>query len=208
MLNDYWIKKGYWWLNLVGAFSNEYVEGAVKHYQEKLGFKGKEIDGMAGTNTIIRTEEYQATHGLKKDGICGALTQLSLDTQDSYSWDNVKHFKKSEFACQDYCGLDNIDINLVKILEDIRSHFGDNPIIITSGCRCKKHNAEVGGVEGSYHTPQADGKCKASDFYIQNVNTRDVLNYCQELVNKGILRYTYTNNSNMSGAVHIDIGGK
>jgi len=31
-----------------------------------------------------------------------------------------------------------------------RRLFGE-PIIVTSGCRCKKHNQNVGGAENSYH---------------------------------------------------------
>ena len=65
---------------------------------------------------------------------------------------------------------------------------------------CAKHNAEVGGVQGSRHVLG-----KAADFYIQGVSTKDLLNYCQSLVNNETLRYTYTNSSNMNGVVHIDI---
>ena len=105
-----------------------------------------------------------------------------------------------EFACKCGCGFDDINLRLVQILENIRCYFGYNPIIITSGCRCNSHNKEVGGVSGSRHVIG-----KAADFYVQNVHVNDVLKYCQTLVNQGILRYTYTNNSNMNGVVHIDI---
>lgn len=46
---------------------------------------------------------------------------------------------------------------------------------------------------------------KASDICVQNVNKNDLLNYCKSLQNRGILRYTYTNNTNMKNAVHVDI---
>lgn len=83
----------------------------------------------------------------------------------------------------------------------IRDHFG-KPLIITSGVRCVNYNKKVGGVSNSMHT-----KNKAADFYIQGVSVNHVLEYCKLLVSQRVLGYTYTNNTNMRGAVHIDIGG-
>ena len=90
-------------------------------------------------------------------------------------------------------------MNLVKLLDEIREHY-NSPLTITSGCRCTKHNAEVGGVQGSRHKLG-----KAADIKVKNIKTSDLLAYCKELVSQGKARYTYTNNENMSGAVHIDI---
>ena len=143
---------------------------------------GATVDGVAGAETIVEKEKYDREH-----------------TQE-YTWDDVEHFKVSEFACKCGCGFKNINLELVKVLEDIRSYFGDKPIIITSGCRCATHNKKVGGVEGSRHVLG-----KASDFYIQGVNVNNTLQYCKQLVANGTLRYTYTNSSNMNGVVHIDI---
>ena len=160
---------------------------------------GAGVDGVAGSETVEKTKEWQRANGLKDDGICGEQTRNAMFGSSPEEW-NFPHFQQSEFACKCGCGFDDINHTLVQILEDIRSHFGGNPVFITSGCRCAKHNAEVGGVAGSRHVLG-----KASDFYIQNVSTRDLLNYCQSLVNQGILRYTYTNSTNMNGVVHIDI---
>ena len=71
---------------------------------------------------------------------------------------------------------------------------------MTSGCRCAKHNAEVGGVQGSRHVLG-----KGADFYVKGVNVNTLLARAQELVNQGIIRYTYTNSKNMNGVIHIDI---
>ena len=162
---------------------------------------GVEQDGVAGNNTIEATRNWQRDHGLAADGICGTKTREAMFNQPSPGGDwNFPHFQKSEFACKCGCGFDDINYNLVNILERIRSHFGDRQIIITSGCRCAKHNAEVGGVQGSRHVLG-----KAADFYVSGVSTKDLLNYCQSLVNQGVLRYTYTNNGSMNGVVHIDI---
>lgn len=162
---------------------------------------GVTVDGVAGDATVSKTKEWQKAHGLSADGICGTMTRNAMFNQSSGSneW-NFPHFQKTEFACKDGCGFDNINPRLVAVLEDIRAHFGNKPLIITSGCRCAKHNAKVGGVQGSRHVLG-----KAADFYIKGVTTKDLLNYCQSLVHQGILRYAYTNNKNMNGVVHIDV---
>lgn len=154
------------------------VRNIICDIQKKVGAT---IDGVAGNETIIKNEEFNRK-------------------QTEYSWDNVEHFKKSEFACKCGCGFDEVDLKLVRLLEDIREHFGGKPLSISSGCRCAKHNKKVGGVQGSRHV-----QGKASDIYIQGVSTQDLLNYCKQLVAVGKARYTYTNNANMNGVVHIDI---
>jgi uncharacterized protein YcbK (DUF882 family) len=60
------------------------------------------------------------------------------------------HFKKSEFTCRCGCGKNNIDQSLVSRLDEVREIFGA-PIVISSGCRCEKHNAAEGGVHDSAH---------------------------------------------------------
>ena len=167
----------------------------IKIIQEKLG---ADQDGLAGDNTKQKLIEYQKKNGLVPDGICGVKTRAKLFSQNQ-EW-NFAHFKKSEFNCKCGCGFNNINYNLVKILEDIRYHFGGNPLIITSGSRCEKYNAAVGGIKGSEHL-----KGNAADFYIKNVTTRTLLAYCQTLVKSGIIKYTYTNNKNMKGVVHINL---
>ena len=60
-----------------------------------------------------------------------------------------KNFSREEFACKCGCGFDTVDVELVKVLQEIRNELG--PITITSACRCKKHNAKVGGGKRSQH---------------------------------------------------------
>lgn len=136
--------------------------------------------------------------GLVPDGICGVKTRKKLFEQKQ-EW-NFPHFKREEFNCKCGCGKNNINQKIVQILEEIRYHFGGNPVIITSGTRCSKHNAAVGGIRGSKHL-----EGKAADFYIRNVTTSRLLNYTKNLQASGIINYTYTNSKNMKGVVHIDI---
>ena len=70
-------------------------------------------------------------------------------------WDGIKYFKKSEFACKcggKYCNgyPEEIDETMVKYADAIRAKLGKS-INVNSGLRCKKHNANVGGVSNSQH---------------------------------------------------------
>lgn len=171
---------------------------AYKDFQRNYGLA---VDGIYGSKTdaklveVIKTE--QARLGVKQDGVAGEITTKARESQ--LSWNNIKHFKQSEFTCKCGCGTNNIDLKLVKILDEIREYFGQ-AIIISSGCRCKNHNAKVGGVQGSRHVLG-----KAADIVVRNVNKDKVLAKCKEYVANGRARYTYTNNSNMGNAVHIDV---
>ena len=81
--------------------------------------------------------------------------------------DMTHDFSRSEFRCRCGCGLDAIDPDLVDNLQHSRDAVG-LPYSISSGCRCKKHNSDVGGKEGSAHLPQEDGLCKAADIECAN----------------------------------------
>lgn len=159
------------------------------------------VDGIVGNNTIKAIRDFQSKNNLVVDAIVGEKTYQKLGnyTCDSLTWNSIKHFKKSEFTCECGCGLNNINLKLVKVLDDIRSHF-NSPLIVTSGCRCYNHNKNIGGIEGSRHVFG-----KAADFYVKGISTNKLLSYCKKLVTNNVIRYTYTNNSNMKGAVHIDI---
>jgi uncharacterized protein YcbK (DUF882 family) len=65
------------------------------------------------------------------------------------------NFSKSEFACKCGCGFGakdgDVSAGLVVLLEKIRQDVG-GPVRLTSGCRCEKHNRDVGGVDHSVHT--------------------------------------------------------
>lgn len=203
MLSTLWIQKD---LNFLGynAGAEDGILGpntrnAVRSFQQD--FKNVlAVDGIPGEQTSSKlmyiVKKSQEILGVTQDGLAGSETNKAHN-----EFRNIKYFKRSEFNCGCGCGFNHIDVRLVKILDMIREHFG-KPIIITSGVRCVNYNKRVGGVTNSFHV-----KNKAADFYVQGVNVYTVLSYCQTLVNQRILNYTYTNNTNMKGAVHIDIGG-
>lgn len=69
-----------------------------------------------------------------------------IEEKEMSKW---KWFNKEEFSCPD-CGENGIKDELIDVLDRIRDKV-DMPMIITSGWRCKKHNAEVGGKPSSAH---------------------------------------------------------
>lgn len=76
-----------------------------------------------------------------------------------------KHFSEEEFACRCGCGKIIVNQRLVSILEGVREAL-NKPIVINSGCRCEKQNAEAGGKPNSAHlTGEAvDIKCSTSNY--------------------------------------------
>lgn len=149
----------------------------MQHLLGYLGFYAGIPDGIWGRLSLEATKEFQARYGLEADGVCGPMTQKMLigaiagtvvkverpaesesadtgKTQTGTLWDEIKYFKKSEFACKcgKYCDgyPAEIDMDMVKIADEIRARIG-KPISINSGLRCKTHNANVGGVFNSQH---------------------------------------------------------
>lgn len=103
------------------------------------------------------------------------------------------NFKRSEFACKCGCGFDTVDVELVTVLEAVRSFFGE-PVKINSGCRCVEHNKKEGGSPKSQHLYG-----KAADIVVENVMPIKVYTY---LVHKYANTYgigLYPNR------VHVDV---
>lgn len=186
-----------------------------------LGFYSKNIDGIEGNGTKQAYRDFQKAYGLVVDGIFGVKTNVKLietikaeqmklgvkvdgvageittnARNNQLNWNNIKYFKQSEFTCKCGCGLNNMDLKVVKIADEIRMHFGQ-ACIVNSGTRCTSHNKKVGGVSNSRHLTG-----KAVDLYVKNISVTTLLAYTKELVKQGKLRYTYLIAGN---AVHIDI---
>ena len=91
--------------------------------------------------------------------------------------DISKHFSRHEFRCKcsNNCGFEAVDIELIKILEKVRAHFGE-PIIVHCGCRCIQHNRSIGSKDTSKHT-----KGIACDFHIKGI-LPDIINAYLEAI--------------------------
>ena len=123
-------------------------------------FGGISVDGICGDQTE-KALKHAVAYGIDKKsdstdctGVQNNNTVNSTDNNAGTVWDEIKYFKKPEFACKcgKYCDgyPAEIDMNMVKIADEIRSRIG-KPIHINSGLRCKTHNANVGGVSNSQH---------------------------------------------------------
>lgn len=107
------------------------------------------------------------------------------------------NFKSTEFDCHGSgcCSSTKVDSKLVEYLQKIRDHFGKS-VTITSGYRCTKHNKNVGGATGSYHTYG-----QAADIVISGVTPREVAKYAESIGVKGIGLYETSSDGYFT---HID----
>ena len=185
-----------------------------------LGYYVGEIDGKWGSLSKTATQAFQKDFGLTADGICGANTEKALTHAVCYGiakkttptstttstskpktgdwWDDITYFTKAEFACKcggKYCKGYDAEPSKVLVLaaEKVRKHFG-KPMTVTSGVRCKTHNANVGGVSNSRHMSG-----KAMDFGVEGKTAAQVLAYVQTLPE---IRYSYAIDSKY---VHMDV---
>lgn len=134
-----------------------------------LGYSPGSPDGVVGPKTSGAISVFQSDYGLPATGqldettskmliAAVAGTAVKVDRprgQTGTFWDGIKYFKREEFRCKcggKYCNGYPVDIdaNMVKIADEIRSRIGKQ-IQINSGIRCKTHNANVGGVSNSQH---------------------------------------------------------
>lgn len=105
------------------------------------------------------------------------------------------NFHRSEFACECGCGFDTADVELVEILQLIRDQLG--PVEILSGCRCKSHNADVGGSKNSQHMYG-----RAADIHVPRCSPSEVADLAESLLGNsgGLGRYdTFTHIDTRTG---------
>lgn len=81
------------------------------------------------------------------------------------------YFTREEFQCKCGCGHDTVDAELLLVLERLRYHFNE-PVYISSGCRCEIHNRVVGGSPTSKHVLG-----RAADIRVRNIEPVEVQDY-------------------------------
>lgn len=162
-----------------------------------LGYYVGAIDGAWGTLSKTALRAFQADFGgIAVDGICGQETEKALRHAVAYGmpvreaqeeatngdfWDDIEFFTREEFKCKcggKYCDgyPAEPDETLVKLLEQIRKHFG-TPVTVTSGIRCSAHNANVGGASASQHLQGT-----AADIQLKGIQPDDVAAYVETLM--------------------------
>lgn len=172
------------------------TRAAVKAFQRDFG--GLTVDGIAGTATE-KALRHAVAYGMpeKKQGAAAEDPSAAADKAGTF-WDDIKHFKRSEFKCKcggKYCSGYPVEMQekVVKAADKVREHFG-KPMTVSSGIRCTRHNAAVNGVSNSRHL-----QGKAIDFCVSGFSAPMVLAYVQSLPE---IRYAYAIDSNF---VHMDI---
>jgi len=115
------------------------------------------------------------------------------------------HFTEDEFRCKDGCGTCFVDQDFLFKLETARSFYRrwipDGVFQINSGCRCREHNASVGGVDSSQHlaVPEEDRKCNAADIKAANGRERFYMM-------KALFRAGFVGIGVADGYIHCDDG--
>ena len=129
---------------------------------------------------------------------------ITRENIDEFEW-MWPHFGLDEFVCGcrrireaglDGCTLVQVRQSLLTALEAIRSQLGNRPIRVTSGYRCPRYNALIGGVPNSQHILG-----NAADIQIQGIAPLQVADVAEPIIadKGGIGRYpTFT---------HIDVRG-
>lgn len=174
-----------------------------QHLLAYLGYYTLAVDGIWGSGSKAATKEFQSDYDLDPDGDFGPDTEARIkevianDETPADFWDGIKHFKREEFKCKcgKYCDGYPVEMDktLLRVADRVREHF-DQTAIVSSGVRCERHNANVGGVSGSRHKLG-----KAMDFRVSGFSAASVLKYVQE---QPEIRYSYAIDKNY---VHMDV---
>lgn len=174
---------------------------------EYLGYYGPDgsnVDGIWGERSKAATAAFQTDYGLISDGIFGPLTEKEIlevvhtGKKPGVNWENIRFFGRAEFMCNcggKYCGgfpVEPVPM-LAKTADRVRRHFG-KAAIVSSGVRCSRHNANVGGVPDSRHLTG-----RAMDFRIEGETAKQVLSYVNSLPE---VRYAYDIDGRY---IHMDV---
>lgn len=84
------------------------------------------------------------------------------------------NFSVYEFACKDGTDIIPVDMELVRVLQDVRDHF-KVPVTINSAYRTPSYNKKVGGVNASQHI-----RGTAADISVKGVAPVKVYTYLTE----------------------------
>lgn len=189
---------------IFGPQTEKLTMDIITQLQKALTDGSMAIDGLAGMETSCAVADWQRTYNREVNGRADIQTlqlilAISADknpTNENW-WDGIRYFSRNEFRCK--CGkhCDGFPAEPNKLLieqaEIVREHFGA-PVYVSSGVRCARHNAAVGGVDGSRHQSG-----KAMDFRVEGRSSSIVLSFVKSLPN---IRYAYCIDGSY---VHMDV---
>lgn len=111
------------------------------------------------------------------------------------NWDKYENFEEDEFKCP-CCGIVNVSAHFLSKLQ-LGRDYSRIAYDISSGCRCKKHNEEVGGKLDSAHITSKFRKCMGADIKTRN-------NHERFLVLKGLILAGFTRIGIYDKHIHAD----
>lgn len=184
-----------------GPLTIEKSIAVIRSIQKKITDGKMAIDGLGGQETKDTLMQWQRKMGLTSDGIAGPLTREKLlqfpapEIEDW--WDSIRYFSRKEFACK--CGryCDGYPAEMARGIVELADRAREelNGVgFVSSGLRCSRHNANVGGVAGSRHLTG-----KAVDLRIEGKTARQTLAWA---LKQPQVRYAYAIDS---AFVHMDI---
>ncbi len=167
-----------------------------------LGHYDGTIDGIWGPKSLEAVRAFQRSQGMAVTGEFDQSTRerilaIITDTGEETWWEEIRYFKPAEFACK--CGglcdgaTAQMEETLVRTADRLRAYFAA-PITVSSGLRCRQHNANVGGVANSRHLSG-----KAMDFCVAGKMAQEVLAAIRLLPQ---IRYAYAIDARF---VHMDV---
>lgn len=149
----------------------------LQNLLQYLGYYEGRVDGISGPMTEQAVAEFRKDNGNPNLGdeleevLIGAVFHSKFKNATSSNkvatsgnwWDNIKHFRREEFACKcGKCGGYPVEPSekVVRVLDVFREEVG-LAVYINSGIRCKEHNEAVGGADDSRHLygDAADIRC-------------------------------------------------
>jgi len=104
--------------------------------------------------------------------------------KQSYSIPTTKHFNpvsdpKMVCTC---CGGGGLSITILILLELLKQHFNGKAVIIHSGARCAKHNAQEGGAKNSEHKfTEEEPLVDVADIHIEGVSPQELYMFVKSL---------------------------
>lgn len=162
----------------------------MQHLLGYLGYYTGNVDGLWGNLSRQAAKDFQKDNGFREDGnfeegeqrrILEIIASGEEVHQEPSFWKEIQYFDRSEFRCT--CGGRGCNgfpaepvQQLVRNADAVRIRFG-SPVIVSSGVRCQKRNAELpGSAVNSLHL-----RGKAMDFAVVGVSAAAVLAYVRTL---------------------------
>lgn len=133
------------------VLQNEFIatadEYGISRFEQILNILPSKEDTLESRRSRVQTRWFNTIPYTLK-ALLGMSTLITFKAGDKTPI--TKNFTRNEFQCSCGCSAQMVDEMLVQKLQTIRTVY-DTPLKITSGYRCVKHNAAVGGAKSSKH---------------------------------------------------------